>query len=523
MPDAIATKKAGAQKPKRRKRRKRQLPKISILCASKLLQQNAQDADDRSAAHSAGKRSSSAKPFTAKQVESVQQQFLEFERKNFWNSGHVTVPGKEPEVAPSFNIHNDTASGRNVPDSLKKVIASHCGPLTTKIAHTEVSSDGNTVKLIVELQDGYQVESVIMRHKDRKTGRHTRATLCVSSQVGCKMGCKFCATGTLGELGNLTSGEILEQLVHANRINDTTIRNVVFMGMGEPLNNYDNVTEAVRFMVNVRGFALAASRVTVSTVGIVPRMEQLVADLPQVSMALSLHAPTQEMRADIVPAAKGWKMERLMAALDEHTRLTGRAALIQYILLAGLNDTPLAGQQLAKLLKGRKVKLNLIPYNPNFAVGIMEFNAPTEDGIARFVKQMRAAGVFTTVRKEMGQDVSGACGQLALTVKKKAEAGGGGQHNGPNSASGDIEDLMDGDAQKVTKGASIRRRSERSTRTHARGGTEVRGDGQGVEEALVQPHVRHHPLFETAVTLLSLLILGLLLREFAQAVKVTEE
>ena len=138
----------------------------------------------------------------------------------------------------------------------------------------------------------------------------TRATLCVSSQVGCKMGCKFCATGTLGELGHLTSGEILEQLVHANRVNDVPIRNVVFMGMGEPLNNYDNVVEAVRTMTSVRGFGLGPKQVTVSTVGIVPRMEQLTNDLPQVSMALSLHAPTQQLRAEIVPAARGWNMER---------------------------------------------------------------------------------------------------------------------------------------------------------------------------------------------------------------------
>jgi adenine C2-methylase RlmN of 23S rRNA A2503 and tRNA A37 len=482
-----------------------------------------------------------------KHVDAVLHQFIEFEKKHFWNRSQISVsccgdngcmggndvsaacstattataaasgaapagdssvqvPAGSGDVLPQFNIHHDVGGGADVPRVLKAAVAARCGPLTSRVVRADVSGNGDTVKLLVELQDGFKVESVIMRHRDERSGRHTRATLCVSSQVGCKMGCKFCATGTLGELGNLSSGEILEQLVFANRINDTPMRNVVFMGMGEPLNNYANVVEAVRVMTSPRGFGLAAARVTVSTVGIVPRMEQLVRDLPHVAMALSLHAPTQELRADIVPAARGWKMDRLMAALDEYTRVSGRAALLQYILLAEVNDTPEVGAMLGTLLRGRNVKLNLIPYNPNHSVGITQFQAPSPERVAAFMAQLRAAGIFTTVRKEMGQDVAGACGQLALTVRQQAQqrtadadtaapAEGGGRsaaadgqnggtaHRGSGSPSlrdanraagagvrpqaSDIEDLIHDSASGGGGGRTVQRRPRLGRRTSA--------------------------------------------------------
>lgn len=460
--------------PARRRRKQRDLTKTSILSTTRV--RGLSTAVDKD-----GNR----RPFSEKHVGTVIHKFLDFERKHYWNSGRINVfngsqsASDTGEVFPLFNVNNDPNSGRDVPKKLKEAIIEHCGPLTTKIAQADVSSDGNTIKLLVQLQDGFKVESVIMRHKDPKSGRYTRATLCVSSQVGCKMGCKFCATGTLGELGNLTSGEILEQLVHANRVNDAPMRNVVFMGMGEPLNNYNNVTEAVRTMISTRGFGLAASRVTVSTVGIVPRMEQLVVDLPQVSMALSLHAPTQEMRAEIVPAARGWNMARLMAALDEYTRVTGRAALIQYILLAELNDTPEIGAVLADLLHGRNVKLNLIPYNPNFAVGIMEFQEPSPERVERFMKQLRNAGIFTTLRKEMGQDVSGACGQLALTAGTRSKRDGGtsatdgvsGSTGSQANSGADIEDLMRHKGQAAQQTSAELRESRRLRRRRKRDGS----------------------------------------------------
>ena len=550
---AVAEPRQQRPAPKRAAKRQRQLRLTSILSRSQLvdlanevahkeeqggegeegqeqeLSQQASGDDEsstppaaRASPHTTTRRARSVE----KHVDAVLQQFIEFERKHFWNRGGsdgcgadgVTAAAGSGNVLPQFNIHHDAAGGADVPRVLKTTVAARCGPLTSRVVRADVSGNGDTVKLLVELQDGFQVESVIMRHTDERSGRHTRATLCVSSQVGCKMGCKFCATGTLGELGNLSSGEILEQLVFANRINDTPMRNVVFMGMGEPLNNYANVVEAVRIMTSPRGFGLAASRVTVSTVGIVPRMEQLVRDLPQVAMALSLHAPTQGLRADIVPAARGWKMGRLMAALDEYTRVSGRAALVQYILLAEVNDTPEVGAVLATLLHGRSVKLNLIPYNPNHSVGITQFQAPSPERVAAFMAQLRAAGIFTTVRKEMGQDVAGACGQLALTVRQQGQAqaqqllratdtapdgdgsaeargsaapgassraagaGGAGAGAGPQ-ASDDIEDLI-GSAATGGGATTVNRRPSRSASARRPHNNSSSSGGGGSSDAL---------------------------------------
>jgi adenine C2-methylase RlmN of 23S rRNA A2503 and tRNA A37 len=204
--------------------------------------------------------------------------------------------------------------------------------MTTKIDLALLSKDKSTTKLAVRLHDDHVVESVLMRYV---TKDGCRASLCVSSQVGCAMGCTFCATATMGIRGNLSSAEILEQMVHANKIlareaKETNmvydnklrqldvVRNIVFMGMGEPLNNYDNVVEACRCLIDRKRWNMAHGRVTVSTVGVTPRIRDLTRDLPEVGLALSLHAPNQAMRSEIVPAAKAYKIEGLIEALDNH-------------------------------------------------------------------------------------------------------------------------------------------------------------------------------------------------------------
>ena len=204
--------------------------------------------------------------------------------------------------------------------------------ITSKVDLAVLSRDGSTTKLAVRLHDDHVVESVLMRYMNKDGGR---ASLCVSSQVGCAMGCTFCATGTMGIRGNLTSAEILEQVVHANRIlaketkeNNLVkderrkrlelVRNIVFMGMGEPLNNYNNVVEACRCLIDRKRWNFAHGKITVSTVGVTPRIHDLTKDLPEVCLALSLHAPNQAMRSDIVPAARAYKIEGLIDALDNH-------------------------------------------------------------------------------------------------------------------------------------------------------------------------------------------------------------
>lgn len=319
--------------------------------------------------------------------------------------------------------------------------------LACKLVHIHESDDFVTSKLLIELIDGNQIEAVVLRH-------NKRTTLCVSSQVGCKMKCTFCATGTLGERANLTSGEIQDQLILANRYlkssrEPRTVSNVVLMGMGEPLNNYNSVVAACQAMSDTARFSMSPSRITLSTVGVTNRMKTLAHDLPGISLALSLHAPNQELRQQIIPTASAYPLDKIMEAVQDYLN-AGTASrrkrtksddkregfvMIEYILLNGVNDTPEVARELADLLRPLKdqVKLNLIPYNPIFnAEGLAKtFKPPTADDVSTFQNILQKEnGIFTTVRVEMGQDVNGACGQLAC-VSEQAR-----------NESVDIEDLL---------------------------------------------------------------------------------
>jgi sorting nexin-8 len=332
---------------------------------------------------------------------------------------------------------------------------------TSKVVRQDTSADGSTTKLVVELQDGNRVESVIMRYgahelknfpddRDKRPSlrmgerafrSNPRATVCVSSQVGCAMACTFCATGTMGLLANLTAGEILEQLYHANQIEP--IRNVVFMGMGEPLDNYDAVLEAIQGMVDVQRFSLKMERVCVSTVGVVNRLRTLARDAPGVSLALSLHAPTQELRQQIVPTSKAWPLEKIMAAVDTYFAdmaylhsTTKARCMIEYVLIAGVNDSLENAETLGRLLQGKPFHVNVIPYNPTNVKH--NYARPSRAHADAFCEKVREFGLMTILRQTMGDDVAGACGQLVLDVKKKEQAaagGGGGGGGGCESAS----------------------------------------------------------------------------------------
>ncbi|RHY35702.1 hypothetical protein DYB26_013625 [Aphanomyces astaci] len=265
-------------------------------------------------------------------------------------------------------------------------LPSHAYPLleakfaafTTTVAEQHTSSDG-TVKLLITLQDGHNIEAVIMKHSGRNT-------LCVSSQVGCQMGCTFCATGTMGIIADLCAGEILEQLAHAFRV--APIRNVVFMGMGEPLNNYDAVLAAIRAMTDV--FGLAPKYITLSTVGVIHRIRQLKEDAPLVRLALSLHAPTQDLRVQIVPTAKAYPLDKLMLAIDDHLKdRDNRMVMMEYIMLKHVNVAIATAHDLGKLLAGKSVvrHINLIPYNATDVDA--EFQSPTRDEIVAFKDVLR--------------------------------------------------------------------------------------------------------------------------------------
>eukprot|EP01041_Mallomonas_annulata_P011374 gene11374-23807_t len=338
----------------------------------------------------------------------------------------------------------------SVPKVVADGIRSNFVKFTTTIVEKLESARGDTTKLLIKLQDDHRIEAVIIRH-------NSHITVCISSQVGCQMGCRFCATGTMGIIGDLTSSEILEQLIHANMI--SRIRNVVFMGMGEPLNNYENVKLAVEFMIDTKRFGLSPRHITVSTVGVVKNMYRLAEDLPSVHLALSLHAPNQELRVKIVPTASAYKIDQLMSAVDNHITLNSKpnksktlerykkstCVMIEYILIKDVNDLPEHAHELGKLLYSRRayIILNLIPYNPTNVTE--NYQAPTRESIQQFFQICISNDyrIYTRIRQEMGQDIAGACGQLALVNTSSSK-----------SSTSDMVDIEDISTSRFSRSAS---------------------------------------------------------------------
>lgn len=288
-------------------------------------------------------------------------------------------------------------------------------PLLTPI-RTLTADGGTTVKTLWRLHDGVKVESVLMRYPNR-------ATLCVSSQVGCGMACPFCATGQMGLTRNMSTAEIVEQVrLSARALRDGEIAggpgrltNLVFMGMGEPLANYKTVMAAVRAFVAPApvGFGVSARNVTVSTVGLVPAIDKLAAEGLPVTLALSLHAPDDELRDDLIPVNSRWKVGEALDAARRYFDATGRRVSIEYALIKDMNDHAWRADRLAEELNARGrgwVHVNPIPLNPTPG----SIWTASERGVeAEFVRRLRAAGIPTTVRDTRGSDIDGACGQLA--------------------------------------------------------------------------------------------------------------
>ncbi len=277
------------------------------------------------------------------------------------------------------------------------------------------SSDGS-VRYLFTLQDGKQTEAVYMPYDGRRT-------VCISSMVGCPAGCAFCATGALGFGRNLTQGEIVAQLVSVARfegIDPLSIRNVVLMGMGEALLNYDNAVGAIRTLIDPAGLDMSARRITLSTVGLPNRIRKLMGEGLPLVLAVSLHAPDQETRARIIPTAHAHPIEEIMASLFEWQERIGRRITIEYTMLDGVNDHLWQAQELAKLLKGLTSHVNLIPFNPWTDSG---FDGTPRGRLAAFEQELKDAGVSVSVRFSRGRDAGAACGQLALQGSAGVEAG----------------------------------------------------------------------------------------------------
>lgn len=269
------------------------------------------------------------------------------------------------------------------------------------------SQDG-TVKYLFRLPDGKVVESVLMFFEDRGT-----YAVCLSTQVGCAVNCDFCATGKLGFMRNLSVSEIVEQYIHVQADSGKEVRNIVFMGQGEPMLNYDNLMQSVEILN--KSAEVGMRHITISTSGIVPRIYDLAqADL-QLTLAISLHAPDNATREAIMPLNKKWPLETLMPALHHYVGTTNKRLTIEYILLAGLNDQPEQAHALGKLLQKLKCNINLIPYNP---IGDgYGYKRPSRNAIYRFMDVLRTYGKKVTVRVERGVDIAAACGQLANKVQ----------------------------------------------------------------------------------------------------------
>ncbi|MBI3236147.1 MAG: 23S rRNA (adenine(2503)-C(2))-methyltransferase RlmN [Chlamydiales bacterium] len=269
------------------------------------------------------------------------------------------------------------------------------------------SQDGETIKFLWELSDGKLVESVLICSKDRRT-------VCVSSQVGCPAKCAFCASGKEGLIRNLTAGEIIEQVYAIHRFLEEKkerVSHVVFMGMGEPFENYENVLKAIRLLIDPLRLNISQRRITVSTVGVIEGISRFMQEDLSVNLVLSLHAPNQHIRKKIIPYARKYPIEDVIRSMLEYARTTRRDITYEYTLIAGINDQKEHAEELGKLLARQPCTVNLIPYNP---VQGLHLQRPERENIEDFRAILEKHGLVVTWRYTKGKDIAAACGQLAL-------------------------------------------------------------------------------------------------------------
>ena len=317
---------------------------------------------------------------------------------------------KQIKQAVYSQLIEDWNSASNLPAELKRQLQENC-PL--QISVREVAGEASR-KAVITLSDGAKIETVLIANADG------RQTVCVSSQVGCPLGCLFCATGQGGFDRNLTTEEILEQVLYFARglkEEGKRIDNVVFMGMGEPLLNYDAVLNAMRIMLDDFAYGMSKRRVTLSTSGVVPKIDQLAQDI-DVALAISLHATNNQLRDELVPINKKYPLEQLIAACQRYIGKDGNESArkhvtIEYVMLDGVNDHPEHAQQMIKLLKNLPSKINLIPFNP---FPHAPYGRSSRNRIISFQKTLSDAGFVCTIRQTRGDDIDAACGQLVGQV-----------------------------------------------------------------------------------------------------------
>ena len=297
----------------------------------------------------------------------------------------------------------------NLSKALREKLEANYEIPSVQMLERQISQMDGTNKFLFQLQDGHVVESVLMKYKHGNS-------VCISSQVGCRMGCKFCASTLDGLARNLRPSEMLGQIYQIQKISGERVSNIVVMGTGEPMDNYDNFVKFVRMLSDENGLHISQRNITVSTCGIVPNMKRLAEENLQITLALSLHGSTQEKRKVLMPIANKYELTEVLEACDYYFEQTGRRITFEYSLVHGVNDKEEDAKELIAILKPRNCHLNLIPVNP---IKERNFEKPSKKAAENFKNSLERSGINVTIRREMGSDIDGACGQLRRRYVEK--------------------------------------------------------------------------------------------------------
>lgn len=297
----------------------------------------------------------------------------------------------------------------NIPLSLRKSLEEISYIATVKPLRKYVSQIDGTVKYVYELFDGELIESVFMKYEHGYT-------VCISTQVGCRMGCKFCASGLYGLTRNLTASEMLAQITYASRDNGIRVSNVVMMGMGEPLDNFDNSIKFLKLVSDENGLNIGLRHISLSTSGVVSGINKLAKYNMPITLSISLHAPNDNIRNQTMPVNKKWNIDALLRACRDYQKVTTRRISFEYALIEGINDSDACAKELASRLRGIMCHVNLIPANP---VKENTFKKPDRKAIIAFQKKLESLGVTATIRRTLGADIDASCGQLKKKTKEE--------------------------------------------------------------------------------------------------------
>lgn len=315
---------------------------------------------------------------------------------------------KQVEEAIFKNLIEDWDEAKTLPKPLRETLKKTC-PLTIP-ALLQTSKDKSTYKALLTLEDGLKIETVLMRHTN-KNAEQTRNSVCVSSQVGCPMACTFCDTGKMGFIRNLSTDEILMQVLFFERLlkkEGQKVNNLTYMGMGEPFMNYESVLESIRLINSTKTFNIGARHISISTCGVIDGIDRLSNENLEVNLAISLHAPNDELRTKLMPSNRKYPLQEILKAVDRYVSKTNRKVMFEYLLIKDVNDTLKNAEELSKFMSKHLYMVNLIPYNPTEVYK----PSPTSQ-IKLFRAFLESKGVSVTQRYRYGVDIDAACGQLA--------------------------------------------------------------------------------------------------------------